>query len=242
MKKIIAIVCILFPFTQNLAQEVIYRGYGNVGRIYNVPNYNIMEVETKGSRFFNDEKYVQGELTTIDSVYKKDLTYRYDQILRVLQVKFPDGKEILLDPRDILSFKLFIENKTFLFERTKLPNGTHEFLQVIYNSPTLRLVRDARKTTKRINTFDPYTSAPTGKYDQVENDYRYYIAFDNIDILRRIEVSRKAFANLFPQKAAKISQLFGVKEFRNDLTVSKLSELMRLLDDILKEKGTDKEQ
>lgn len=235
MKKFVLIACILFPLTHNIAQEVIYRGYGNVGRIYDVPNFNGMNVETKGSRFFNNENYVQGELTTPDSVYKKDLTYRYDQILRVLQIKFPTGKDILLDPRDVVSFKLFIDNKTFLFERTKMPNGSYEILQVIYSSPTLRLLRDARKTTKRVNTFDPYTSAPTGRYDQIENDYRYYLVHDNMEILRRIDVTRKAFANTFPQKASKISQLFNLKEYRNDLTVSKLSELMRQLDDILKE-------
>lgn len=227
----------IFIWNIVMAQEVINPAYGNVGRIYNVPSYNNLNVETKGSRFFNNENYVHGELKTAeDNIRTQDLTYRYDQIVRTLQVKYPDGREILVDPRDIVSFRLFIENKTFLFERTPLPDKSYEFLQVIYSSPTLRLLRDARKKKTRINTIDPYTSAPTGKYDQIENDYRYYLVFDNMNLLRPIEITKKSFANTIPHKAAKINQLFSMKEYRHDLSISKLSEMMRLLDDELKNK------
>lgn len=231
-KKLLLLGISLYSCLLLNAQEVISKAYGNVGRIYNVPNYNNLNVQTKGSRFFNNDDYVLGELQTVeDNVKTDDLKYRYDQVIRTIQVKYPTGKEIYVDPRDILSFKLFIENKSFLFERTQLPDRSYEFLQVIYSSPTMRLLRDARKKSERINTFDPYTGAPTGKYDQIENDYRYYLVFDDMRRLRPIEPTKRSFSNAIPQKAAKIGQLFNIKEFRNDLTVSKLSELMRLLDE-----------
>jgi hypothetical protein len=240
MKTSLSFICILILLGKNQAQENFLSGYGNVGRLYSVQNYNFLDVETKGCRFFNNENYVPGELKTSDStIYSKELMYRYDQVARTVQVRHPDGREALLDPRYLIYVKLFIENKEYLFERIQLPSGRSEFLQVIYRSPTLRLFRDSRKKTTRVNTYDQYTSAPTGKYDQVSNDYKYYIGIDNDEILRTIEVSRRAFANMFPQKAVKISQIFGMKEFRYDLNISKLTELMRILDLELRRKNEE---
>lgn len=238
MKTNIAFILFYCLLSSMVAQVPFYAGaYGNVGRVYFANNFNSIQAETKGNPYFNNEEYVKGELQTPDSLYKNDFLYRYDQIVRTLQIKFPDNKEILLDPRDIVYFKLFIEDKEFLFERIKMPyKKDNEILQVIYSSPTMRLLRDSRKKKTRIKDYDPYTSAPSAIYDIIENDYRYHLLFDDMTVMHSVEISKKYLANFIPHKAAFISQLFSSKEFRSDLTVTKLKELMRLLDEEMQRK------
>jgi hypothetical protein len=238
MKNIIIFILTAF-FLQNIAaQYSTFSEYGNPGgRLYTMRNFNGLPVETKGCPYFNDESYVKGEVQMIDTVYKKGLSFRYDQIIRTLQVKFPNGKEAYLLPDNIVSFKLFIDGKTFLFERIQLSDTkTYEFLQVIYSSSTLRLLRDSRKKTRRENVYDLYTSAPKDKIDYIENDYRYYLSSDDIKHLKKVEPNKKSFAKVFPQKTAFINGLFNRKEYRIDLTISKLAEIASLLDEELKRK------
>ena len=172
------------------------RGYGNISQSYVQRNYDGLEVTTKGSRFFNSDDYVKGELKSPDSLYQNDFLYRYDQMAKTLQIKFSDGKDMLLDPRDIVHFKLFIEDKTFLFERTLVPyKKEHDILQVLYSSPTMRLLRDTKKKKTRITEMDPYTSAPSTRYDVYENDYRYYLIFDDMTRFHSVQISKSFFAN-----------------------------------------------
>jgi hypothetical protein len=138
-------------------------------------------------------------------------------------------------------FKLFIEDKHFLFERTQIAyKREQDILQVIYSSPTMRLLRDARKKQKKVTDTDLYTSAPRAHYIVYENDYRYYLVFGDMAKLEPVNISKISFANLIPSKAAFISQLFDKKEFRTDLTVTKLKELIGLLDQEMQRKGETK--
>ena len=238
MKSFFAMLVFTMAFCKLSSQASLYEStFGNMGRIYHVPNYDILPIETKGSRFFNNETYVKGALKTPDSLYQKDLLFRYDQIDRTLQIKFPDGKVMLLDPRHIVHFKLFIEDKTFLFERSQVSyKREQDILQVIYSSPTMRLLRDARKKKKKVTETDLYTSAPTAHYEVYENDYRYYLVFDNMTKMNAVTISKISFANLIPSKATFVNQLFSREEFRTDLTVTKLKELIHLLDQELQRK------
>lgn len=238
MKSFFALLIFASVFCKLSGQPTFYESaFGNVGRIYNLTNYDVLGTESKGSRFFNDETFVKGELKTPDSLYQKDLLFRYDQIDRTLQIKFPNGKEGALDPRDIVYFKLFIEDKIFTFERTQISyRREQDILQVIYSSPTMRLLRDARKKQKKVTDTDLYTSAPRAHYIVYENDYRYYLVFGDMAKLDPVNISKISFANLIPSKAAFISQLFDKKEFRTDLTVTKLKELIGLLDQEMQRK------
>ena len=238
MKSFFVTLIFTMTFCKLSSQASFYEStFGNPGRIYNVPNYDILPVETKGSRYFNDETYVKGELKTPDSLYQNDLLFRYDQIDRTLQMKLPNGKELLLDPRHIVYFKLFIEDKTFLFERTQISyKREQDILQVIYSSPTMRLLRDARKKKRKVTDTDLYTSAPKAHYVVYENDYRYYLIFDDMAKINVVNISKISFANLIPSKATFINRLFSMKEFKTDLTVTKLKDLIGLLDQEMQRK------
>ena len=238
MKSFFKTLVFTMLFCKLSGQSTFYEStFGNMGRIYNVSNYDILGTETKGSRYFNDETFVKGELKTPDSLYQKDMLFRYDQIDRTLQIKLPNGKEGALDPRNIVYFKLFIEDKSFLFERTQIAyKREQDILQVIYSSPTMRLLRDARKKKRKVTDTDLYTSAPKAHYIVYENDYRYYLVFGDMAKLDPVNISKMSFANLIPSKAAFISQLFDRKEFRTDLTVTKLKELIGLLDQEMQRK------
>ena len=238
MKSFFASLVFIMTSCTLSGQSTFYEStFGNMGRIYNIGNYDILPTETKGSRYFNDEAFVKGELKTPDSLYQKDLLFRFDQIDRTLQIKLPNGKEGVLDPLNIVYFKLFIEDKTFLFERTQVAyKREQDILQVIYSSPTMRLLRDARKKKRKVTDIDLYTSAPKAHYVVYENDYRYYLVFGDMAKINAVNISKLSFANLIPSKATFINQLFSMKEFKTDLTVTKLKELIRLLDQELQRK------
>ena len=238
MKSFFATLVFTLAFCKLSSQSTFYEStFGNTGRIYNLTNYDILSVETKGSRYFNNETYVKGELKTPDSLYQNDLLFRYDQIDRTLQMKIPNGKELLLDPRQIVYFKLFIEDKTFLFERTLVSyKREQDILQVIYSSPTMRLLRDSRKKKRKVTDTDLYTSAPKAHYIVYENDYRYYLIFGDMAKINAVNISKMAFTTLIPSKAIFINRLFSMKEFRTDLSVTKLKELIGLLDQEMQRK------
>ncbi len=239
MKSFFATLAFTMIFFKLSSQSTFYEStFGNMGRVYNVSNYDILTTESKGSRYFNDENYVKGELKTPDTLYQNDLLFRYDQIDRALQIKLSNGKEFLLDPQHIVYFKLFIEDKTFLFERTQLSyKREHDILQVIYSSPTMRLLRDTRKKKRKVTDTDLYTSAPKAHYIVYENDYRYFLLFGDMAKFTPLSISKTSFSLVIPSKAAFINRLFNMKEFRTDLTVTKLKELIRLLDEEMQRKG-----
>jgi hypothetical protein len=239
MKSFFAMLVFTIACCKLSSQASFYEStFGNTGRIYNVANYDNLPTEIKGSRFFNDETYVKGALKTPDSLYEKDLLFRFDQIDRTLQIKLTNGKEILLDPRQIVYFKLFIEDKVLLFERSQVSyKREQDILQVIYSSPTMRLLRDSRKKKRKVTETDLYTSAPKAHYEVYENDYRYYLVFDNMSKTNPVSITKTAFSILIPYKASFINRLFDMKQFRTDLTVSRLKELIGLLDEEMQRKG-----
>jgi hypothetical protein len=238
MKSFFAMLVFTMAFCKLSSQGNSFENtFGNMGRIYHVPNYDILPVETKGSRFFNNDTYVKGELKTPDSLYSKDLLFRFDQIDRTLQMKLPDGKEMLLDPRHIIYFKLFIEDKVLLFERSQVSyKREQDILQVIYSSPTMRLLRDSRKKKRKVTETDLYTSAPKAHYEVYENDYRYYLVFNNMSKMNPVNITKTAFSILIPNKASFINRLFDMKQFRTDLSITKLKDLIGLLDQEMQRK------
>jgi hypothetical protein len=184
----------------------------------------------KGSRYFYDNNYREGSITmTQKREFGKDMLFRFDQLEGTVQVKYPDGKEMLLDQKDILVFNLFIENKSVYFIRMKTPVNPDVFtlVQVIYYSPTLMVVRDPRKKLKRVENVGAYSGNEI--YDTFVNDYRYFVK-DGEENMQEVKPNAKSFAKAIPKKAKKIESLFKSAKSKGDLSVSKLAEIMKSLD------------
>lgn len=188
----------------------------------------------KGNRFFYDDQYHEGELMLNDStLINNQVVYRFDQLTGAVQVKYPDGRELYLKTNNIMTFRVKVGNQDVFFTKGVMPDNLREYrlLQVIYYSPTLKLLRDSRKKLTRVNDTGAYSKGEV--YDEIENDFRYCIQRgDNAP--NEVKPSRKSFIKAMPDLEKKIEQLFNTPQYKSDLTVSKLAELMRKLDEAMK--------
>jgi hypothetical protein len=183
----------------------------------------------KGSRYFYDDKYHEGTLTmTRKREFGKGMLFRFDQLEGTVQMKSPDGKEVLVDQNEILNFNLFVEDKSVIFIRVKTPDDKFTLVQVIYYSPTMKVVRDPRKKLKRVENVGAYSSNQI--YDTYTNDYHYYLQRGEENI-QEVKPTAKSFAKAIPEKANKIESLFKSAKSKGDLSVSKLAEIMKKLDE-----------
>jgi hypothetical protein len=184
----------------------------------------------KGNRFFYDDKYHEGTLImTKNREFGKDMLFRFDQLEGTVQLKYPDGREILVDQNEVLNFNLFIENKSVIFVRMKTPKSDKfALVQVIYYSPTLKVVRDPRKKLKRVDNTGAYSSNQI--FDTFENDYHYFLQ-NGEENMQEVKPTAKSLSKAMPEKAKKIESLFKTAKGKGELSVSKLAEIMKKLDD-----------
>jgi hypothetical protein len=181
-------------------------------------------------RFFNnDSLFKQGELVTKKRHYTTELGYRFDQIERALEVQLENGKQLYIDEKEIVLFKLYIEENTVVFLPLTLPKEQKKtLLQVIYKTPTLQLYRDVHKKHHRIfqssNGYDP------DYQDELKNDYHYYFRKSDKEDLFEIEIKAKSFIKVLPNMQYKIEQLFQEEQEKGKLTVSKICKIMAALD------------
>ncbi len=171
--------------------------------------------ELYNKRFFNDSLFREGELRTLKSLFTTELGYRFDQVEQTIEVKTSTGKQIYLEPKDVVYCILFFEDHTAVFMPVTFPNKKNMILvQVLYKTSTLQLYRNIQK---KIVNFEPI------------KDYRYYIRKDNKGPLKEIEINEKSLINELPTKRSRITQFFNGKK-KEDLTLSKLIHLMGELD------------
>lgn len=187
----------------------------------------------KGNRYFYDNQYHEGTLTmTKNREFGKTMLFRYDQLEGTVQMKYPDGKEILVDQNDILNFNLFVEDKSVIFIRMKTPRTTtFSLVQVIYYSPTMQLVRDPRKKLKRVENTGAYSKNEI--YDTYDNDYHYFLKRGKEDLVE-VKPTAKSLSKAMPDKEAKIESLFKAAKYKGELSISKLADIIKKLDDSIK--------
>jgi hypothetical protein len=189
-------------------------------------------INVRGTRFFFDSTYRSGELQTTKTLYTTELKYRFDQIERMVQVKLENGKELWLNEKDVVYFKLFIDDKVVDFVPALIPNGRKSMtlLQVIYKSPTMQLLRDSRKYIFRVKSdnIDGYSSEEV--YDEVRKDYRYFFNQGESAVFTEVKTDAKSFIKLMPTKRSQISKLFKAAQTKDGLNITKLSAILKELD------------
>jgi hypothetical protein len=181
-----------------------------------------------GDRYFRDTAFHQGELRTRKGLFTNELGYRYDQIEGAIEVKLEDGKRLYLYDKDILYCKLFFDKHTAIFMPVVLPNDKETTLvEVIYKTPTLQLYRNLRK----MNTTGASYTGKTDVVDKTRDDYHYYFRKGDKEVLKNINITAKSFINELPNKRQYILKFFNAEEGKGKLKLSKLSEMMKKLDE-----------
>jgi hypothetical protein len=183
----------------------------------------------KGNRYFYDNNYHEGTLTmTRKREFGKGMMFRFDQLEGTVQMKSPDGKEVLVDQNEVLNFNLFVEDKSVIFIRMKTPDEKFTLVQVIYYSPTMKVVRDPRKKMRRVENTGAYSANQI--YDTYYNDYHYYLQRGEENV-QEVKPTAKSFAKAIPNKAKRIETLFKAVQKKGELSVSKLAEIMKKVDE-----------
>jgi hypothetical protein len=199
-------------------------GSAQVPLFVNNPQFESLE----GIPYFYDDHFHKGEVTlTQNRHYSKGYKYKFDQLLNTVLLQNPDGEEALLDSKEIISFQLFIGDKTINFIKTNLPHIKEQTLvQVLYWSPKMKLLRDIKKKIIKNKEYFSYSGGEVPS--KIINDYGYYFS-KNEEQLMLIKPNKKGFIKALPEKKIEIERLFKTKAFDN-LTVNKLAELMEKLD------------
>ena len=192
---------------------------------YNKSQLEKIPISVGEARFLKDSLFREGELRTHKGLFTTQLSYRFDQIERTIEVKLEDGKRMYLDAKDVVYCKLFFEDHTAVFMPIILPKDKELTLaQVVYRTPTLQLYRDIRKTVTRKVQF-----RTTDFVDEVKNDYHYYFRKNSKASLVEVEINAKSFIKVLPDKQNRITYLFKGKK-KESLTMSKLVYIMGELD------------
>jgi hypothetical protein len=234
MKEKIVFVCVFLSLKCLTAQTIATQNAAaqNGSPILNNGNTMITFNErydgVEGNRFFFDDDYHKGELwMTNNRHYTDQYKYKFDQLAGTVQVQQANGKEILLNIEEIITFQMFIDDKSVTFFKTKLPNAdSSAIVQVIYWSPKMALLRDIKKKLVRQRESNAYSSGKV--FDKIVSDYQYYFSKKDGAIVQ-IKPTKKGLLKVLPEKEAEIEQLFKTKKYER-LTMSKLAELMQKLD------------
>jgi hypothetical protein len=217
-----------FPLDRNNSAHNNYN-YGNVSTSSNYANSYGKESPWMGERFFRDTAFHQGELRTRKDLFTNELGYRYDQIEGAIEIKLENGKRMYLYDKDILYCKLFFYKHTAVFMPVILPNDNQMTLvEVIYKTPTLQLYRNLHK----INTVGASYIGQTDVVDKTKDDYQYYFKKGDKEVLKEVSITAKSFINMLPNKKHYIVALFKAEEGKGKLSLAKLSEMMKKLDEI----------
>jgi hypothetical protein len=225
MKKTSFIVLIFISFAMSAQITPIQ------GTEFNYVEANPDEKPVEGTRYFYDDRYHDGELVLKDKKrFTKPIKYRFDQLEGSVQVLLSDGKELLLEDSTVFSLQLYVsDDKVVSFINTKLPNFEKpRILQIIYQTPKMRLLRDVRKKImKKMYIGQSASNVPD---DKLIKDYTYYFAEKGAPLVK-IKPNEKGFIKVLPHKKKEIERLFELTKFKKELTVSKLVELMQKLEE-----------
>jgi hypothetical protein len=231
MKKVFLFLLTLLYFNFLNAQSIesksdFLNGFDTKGTMLYTFNDRYDGIE--GNYYFYDTLYHEGELwMTNNRHYTSDYKYKFDQIEGTVQIRYADGKELLLDVNQVLSFAMFIDDKTVNFVKAQLPKAENKRLfQVIYWSSSMKLLRDIKKKAVRTKLKTSFSNNKV--VDKIESDYHYYFSRKN-DNLVEIKINKKGIIKALPNKEKEIERLFKTKTLK-DLTVTKLAELMQKLD------------
>jgi hypothetical protein len=235
MKNLLVFVLFITAISATTAQTRTPDGRVNFvsqnDRFQFINPFDEREVNTKGTRYFLDSMYRPGELKTTNQLYTTELLYRFDQIERTVQVRLPDGKEMLLKEQDVVYLKINFGDRSVMFVSAAVPNGyARTLVQVIYQSPTMQLLRDSRKYIFKVKSdnLDGYSSEIV--YNDVRKDYRYFFNKGGSRPFKEIKPDAKNFIKVMPERKALITRLFKTAEQKEGVTLTKLSNILKELD------------
>jgi hypothetical protein len=160
--------------------------------------------------------------------YKEGYLFKFDEVENSVQVKSPDGKELLLDKDEVVICQLFIFGSTVSYLGVELPNKENDYsiFQVLYLSDNYQVLKLPQK---RIRKNPKNMSAGQGfEYDQYVPDYHYFLKKKD-GLLTPFKPTKKGILTQFSEKKSSLEPLFKQSKYKK-LSDALLAELIMMVD------------
>lgn len=196
--------------------------------------FNFNQIDVKGTPYFYSADFHQGELIlTKNRHFISEFKYRFNQYLGTLDVQYPDNRIFTLDNKEVMAFALNIENRVINFMQIGTAPDTNEFklFQVIYFSPSIKLLRNSNKDIEHESdlTSGYLTNSKMGGRYLYKESYHYFISKVDQPLIE-VQLTEKSLRKVFPEKKKELKKLFSQSKYKENLTVSKVYDLMIALD------------
>ena len=229
MKKFKFLIILLFPFwasgqaanamseSMAAARIMTSRGGGDL------PIFNLAETKVVGTRFFKDE-YTEGEIwLTGNRHHGNDVSYKFDEIENSVQVKYRDGREILLFNNDIIACKMTYGNENVIYFKAHVPgeSDVHKLFQLIYYGKKYQLIKlpikSERKKSDNTNSSNSYSLKGNENTVEYVNENRYFLKIGDAEF-KEVKLKKSAFLKALSTEKNKLETLFDTPQYKGNLT------------------------
>jgi hypothetical protein len=190
-----------------------------------VPTFDTRYEGVLGSRFSIDN-YNKGEIWLTDGHhYTTEFLYRFDEFENKIQVKYLDGKELLLFNNYVTKCYIFNNDTTIIYQKAIIEGekDVHKLYQVLYDDSIYTLLKFPQRKVSRI---DEKTALTIGRlYDKITPFYHYYFTEkkDSKDVVfKELKLKKKDILKTFPTQKTMLENLFKVPQYSGNLDELKL--------------------
>jgi hypothetical protein len=202
---------------------------GKAPRPGTVPTFDTRYEGVLGSRF-TVEDYNKGEIWLTDGHhYTTELTYRFDEIENCVQVKYPEGRELLLFNNYVQKCHIFNKDTILVFQKAHIEGekDPHKLYQVLFEGKTYTLLKFPHRKVVRV---DEKTALTIGRlYDQITPIYHYYFKTGD-KLFKEIKLKKKDILKTLPSHKAVLEDLLKTPQYDSDLDDKKLILMFQKID------------
>lgn len=201
-----------------------------------LPIFNLAETKVVGSRFFKDE-YTEGEIWLTGNRHNtNEVVYKFDEIENHVQVKYKDGREVVLFNNEIIACKMVYGTENVVYFKASVPNepDVHRLFQLMYYGKKYQLIKLPLKSEHRkdvnTNSSSSYDLRTSENVIELRSNNRYFLKIGDGDF-KEIKFKKSAFAKNIPLKKNKIEKLLDTPQYKGDLSDKMMAQLLENLEE-----------
>ncbi len=168
----------------------------------------------KGTPFWFDD-WSMGSVLYDNTLFSKELEYRYDVIKNDLHIKFRSGEVRIPDNFHILQFSLKDKaGKTHFFDHALVPDERpDQFYEVLYSGKQTQLLKLVKKELRKADYKGAYSSDQ--RSDEFITKAKYFLRSTTTGTFAPVKIKRKALIAAFPVYQAQLEDLLDGKEYKS---------------------------
>ncbi len=224
---------LLAQIPQSAALHAQFDQIGKAQSPSSVPSFDTRHEGVLGTRYTIDT-YKNGEIWLTDGHhYTTEFQYRFDEIEQKIQVKYPDGKELLLFNNYVTKCHIFNNDTIIKYQKVVVENEKelHIFYQVLHEGKNFTFLKLPHRKVVRV---DEKTALTIGRlYDEIKPVYHYYFKENDKQdtIFRALKLKKKDLLKMLPTKKIKLGALFKAPQYNGDLDEQRCITIFKKLEE-----------